>query len=85
MHHGHYAAFNIHQKILSDELQGTTPQFLEIQMKVPPMIGLAVGNKAASYSPSEGIHYGEDVREVFFADDLGYSSMYTTLVSVCLY
>lgn len=39
------------------------------------MMGLAVGKKAASYSPHTGTASGEDVMGMFFGDDLGFTSM----------
>jgi hypothetical protein len=39
----------------------------------PPMIGLALGNTAISYSPTEGIKWGKDVMQRMFGDDLGWS------------
>lgn len=39
------------------------------------MMGLAVGKKAASYSPQTGTTSGEDVMKMFFGDDLGFTSM----------
>lgn len=70
MHMGYYAAHNIHELIL-EKLNGTAPKFLELG-EVPPMIGLAVGKKAMSYSPGQGVDAGEEVMRVFFGDDLGF-------------
>lgn len=70
MHMGYYAAHNIHELIL-EKLNGTAPKFLELG-EVPPMIGLAVGKKAMSYSPGQGVGAGEEVMRVFFGDDLGF-------------
>lgn len=75
MHHGHYAAVNIHQMMLHSAL-GTNPQLLQLNRDVPPMIGLAVGSQAVSYSPSEGTAWGEDVAKLYFGDDLGFESMF---------
>lgn len=70
MHMGYYAAHNIHELIL-EKLNGTPPKFLELG-EIPPMIGLAVGKKAMSYSPGQGVDAGEEVMRVFFGDDLGF-------------
>ena len=70
MHMGSYAAHNIHELVL-EKLNGTTPKFLELG-EIPPMIGLAVGKKAMSYSPGQGVDAGEEVMRVFFGDDLGF-------------
>ncbi|EOO02375.1 putative pyridine nucleotide-disulfide oxidoreductase-like protein [Phaeoacremonium minimum UCRPA7] len=71
MHMGYYAASNIHQVMLQ-QLQGRDPKFNELA-EIPPMIGLAVGKKAMSYGPGQGVMSGEDVMEVFFGDDLGFT------------
>ena len=74
MHMGYHAGNNIHQQMQKD-LFGTEPKFLELQ-EIPPMIGLAVGKKAAAYWPEGGVTSGEDVLKAFFGDDLGFSSEY---------
>ena len=74
MHHGHYTAMNIHQKMRA-ELDRTASTKLTELAPVPPTIGLAVGQKAVSYSPMAGVQSGEDVMKVYFGDDLGYGSM----------
>ncbi|KAG8163762.1 hypothetical protein KVR01_007059 [Diaporthe batatas] len=70
MHMGYYAAHNIHELIL-EKLNGTAPKFLELG-EVPPVIGLAVGKKAMSYSPGQGVDAGEEVMRAYFGDDLGF-------------
>ncbi|PGH19360.1 hypothetical protein AJ80_04000 [Polytolypa hystricis UAMH7299] len=70
MHQGYYAAFNIHQRILN-QVFGTTPKFLELE-EVPPMMGIAVGKKAAAFGGEEGVLAGEDIMEAYFNDDLGF-------------
>ncbi|EED14657.1 pyridine nucleotide-disulphide oxidoreductase AMID-like, putative [Talaromyces stipitatus ATCC 10500] len=72
MHQGLHTAVNIHQRILSAQ-NGITPQFKELDPNVPPMMALAIGKKAASYTPDEGIASGEDVLNLFFGDDLGFA------------
>ncbi|KAJ0122719.1 oxidoreductase [Diaporthe amygdali] len=71
MHMGFFAAHNIHELVL-EKLTGAAPKFRELD-EVPPMIGLAVGKKAMSYGPDQGVCAGEDVMKVFFGDDLGWS------------
>ncbi|KUI58345.1 hypothetical protein VP1G_05685 [Cytospora mali] len=71
MHMGYFVAHNIHEMILK-KMHGVTPKFLELG-EVPPMIGLAVGNKAISYSPAQGVCFGEDVMKAFFGDDIAFS------------
>jgi hypothetical protein len=74
MHHGTMAACNIHQHILSQLTNGAhKPTYIELE-EVPPMIGLAVGKKAVAYGPGMGTIAGEDVMEIYFKDDLGFSS-----------
>ena len=78
MHHGYLAACNIHQTMM-EQVLGVTPKFREMA-HVPPMIGLAVGKKAMSYGPEQGVHSGEDVAEVYFGDDLGFTSEYNSFL-----
>ncbi|KAL2429475.1 Oxidoreductase OXR1 [Exophiala dermatitidis] len=68
MHHGQYAAQNIHQLMLQ-ETQGTKPKLTELA-EAPPGIGIAVGKQGVAYYPSEGTKYGEDILRLFFEDDL---------------
>ncbi|GAM33584.1 hypothetical protein TCE0_011r00590 [Talaromyces pinophilus] len=72
MHQGLHTAVNIHQRILAAQ-NGIKPHFKELDSNVPPMMGLAVGKKAASYSPQTGTASGEDVMKMFFGDDLGFT------------
>lgn len=74
MHMGHYAAHNVHQLMLQ-EATGNMPEFLTLQ-EAPPMIGLALGTKAVSYSPIEGTRDGEDVLASMFGDDMGNTGMF---------
>ncbi|KAF3762169.1 putative pyridine nucleotide-disulfide oxidoreductase [Cryphonectria parasitica EP155] len=77
MHMGFFAAHNIHECILyrmNKERGGGAeppPKFQELD-EIPPMIGLAVGKKAMSYSPAQGVASGEDVMKAFFGNDLGF-------------
>ncbi|PGH13034.1 hypothetical protein AJ79_03871 [Helicocarpus griseus UAMH5409] len=71
MHHGHYVAMNIHQRMLSERF-GTAPKFSELQ-DLPPSMGLAVGKKAVSYSDFDGVTSGEETARLYFGDDLGFS------------
>lgn len=66
MHMGYLAATNIHQ------LMTQNAEFMRLD-EIPPMIGLAVGNKALSYWPAGGTTTGEDVMQAFFGKDLGFS------------
>ncbi|KAL5332536.1 hypothetical protein BJX70DRAFT_383896, partial [Aspergillus crustosus] len=70
MHQGHYAARNIHQKMMA-KVYGTTPEFLTLN-EVDPGMGLALGNTAVGYFPSMGLSVGEETREMFFQGDLGF-------------
>ncbi|OKL58316.1 hypothetical protein UA08_06423 [Talaromyces atroroseus] len=72
MHQGLHTAVNIHQKILSKQ-RGQTPQFKELDSNVPPMMGIAVGKKAASYTPAAGTNASEEVLRLFFGDDMGFT------------
>lgn len=72
MHMGFFAAHNIHELVLQ-RMNGAEPKFQELA-EVPPMIGLAVGKKAVSYGPAQGVLSGEDVMKAFFGNDLGFDS-----------
>lgn len=74
MHMGYFVAHNIHELLLQ-KMNGTEPKFQELD-EVPPMIGLAVGKKAVSYGPAQGVMSGEDVMKAFFGNDLGFDSMF---------
>lgn len=69
MHMGHYAAINVHQHMLAECTGGKT-NFLTLQ-PFPPMMALAVGNKAVTYSPTDGTRDGEDLMTSMFGDDMG--------------
>lgn len=71
MHMGYFAANNIHQRMMETS-KDTKPAFSELD-EIPPMIGLAVGKSAVSYWPSSGMSSGEDVMQLFFGDDLGFT------------
>lgn len=81
MHMGQMAARNIHQRMLNDLgllRAGKEMKFTELT-PVPPMMGLSVGHLGACYSPDEGTKSGEDIRKLFFGDDMGFSSKSTIL------
>ncbi|KAJ5998147.1 hypothetical protein N7499_005474 [Penicillium canescens] len=69
MHMGHYAAMNIHRHMTA-ECTGEKPEFLTLQ-PFPSVMGLAVGHKAVSYTPSEGTRHGEDLLASLFGKDMG--------------
>ncbi|KAE8356001.1 hypothetical protein BDV28DRAFT_162097 [Aspergillus coremiiformis] len=71
IHMGHYAATNIHQLMLS-ESNNTKPEFLELE-DYPPVMGLALGHAAVSYSPDSGVQYGKELLEILFGEDMGYT------------
>lgn len=73
MYNGHFAAINIHQRMMAERF-GTTPKFVEIQ-KATPMICLAIANSAAGYNDFEGVISGEEVLQLYFRNDLGLDSM----------
>lgn len=72
MHMGYFAAHNVHELVL-EKMTGDAPKLQELA-EVPPMIGLAVGKKAVSYGPAQGVMAGEDVMKAFFGNDLGFDS-----------
>ncbi|KAK4186299.1 apoptosis-inducing factor 2 [Podospora australis] len=71
MHMGCFAAINIHQRMIETST-GAKPTLSQLD-EIPPMIGLAVGKKAVSYWPQSGVSSGEDVMQLFFGDDLGFT------------
>lgn len=74
MLHGHYAATNAHQLMLS-ECIGSKPELISLQVS-PPMIGLCLGKTAVTYNNIEGTRSGEDLMASMFGDDMGNTSMY---------
>jgi NADH dehydrogenase FAD-containing subunit len=80
MHQGHFSAVNIHQKMMTERYK-TEPQFVELA-EVQPMMALALGATAVGYFPATGISSGDEVRNMFFNEDLGYQSKFETLVDV---
>lgn len=84
MHQGHYAARNIHQKMMA-KVYGTTPEFMVLE-EVQAGMGIALGETALSYFPSMGLGEGKETKKIFFEDDLGFMSMfipYLSLFSFC--
>lgn len=73
MHQGLHTAINIHQQIIAAQ-NGIKPEFKELDSNVPPVMGLAVGKKAAAYTPDTGTTSGEDVLKMFFGDDMSFTS-----------
>ncbi|QGA18943.1 hypothetical protein EYB26_006628 [Talaromyces marneffei] len=72
MHQGLHTAVNIHQRILRAQ-NGIVSQFKKLDSNVPPVMGLAVGKKAASFTPQTGATSREDVMKMLFGDDLGFA------------
>ncbi|KAJ5687902.1 hypothetical protein N7536_010521 [Penicillium majusculum] len=70
MHQGHCAAVNIHQQMLA-ERYNTEPKFVEL-VEVAPMMALALGKTAVGYFPTMGLSTGDEIRNMFFNDDLGH-------------
>ncbi|CAG8362590.1 unnamed protein product [Penicillium salamii] len=70
MHHAHFAAVNIHQRMLA-HLYKTEPKFNEL-VEVAPMMALALGKTAVGYFPTMGLTVGDTIRNMFFNEDLGY-------------
>jgi NADH dehydrogenase FAD-containing subunit len=74
MHQAHFAAVNIHQRMLA-ELYKTEPTFNNL-VAVAPMMALALGETAVGYFPTMGLSSGDEIRNMFFNDDLGYGSKF---------
>ncbi|KAL2886575.1 hypothetical protein HOO65_060405 [Ceratocystis lukuohia] len=72
MHMGYHAAYNVHQSILADIFPDYKPEFNNLD-EFPPVIGLAVGKKALATGGPDDVKFGEDVMEMYFRDDLGFS------------
>lgn len=72
MHQAHFAAVNIHQRMLA-QLHKTEPKFKELAA-VEPMMALALGKTAVGYFPTMGLSTGDEIRDMFFNEDLGYGS-----------
>lgn len=72
---GHYAGTNIHQLMLAEATK-TKPEFMNL-VKYPPVIGLALGHTAVSYTPDEGTKHGKELLGALFGEDMGYSSKLT--------
>ena len=73
MHMGLLAANNIHQEILVSKGAKEEAEYLTFP-EVPPMIALACGKDAISYSVDDGAKVGEDIMDMFFGNDLGFKS-----------
>ncbi|KAF9885900.1 hypothetical protein FE257_012280 [Aspergillus nanangensis] len=71
MHMGYYAANNVHQLILSESLN-VKPDFLHLA-DAPPVIGLALGDNAVSYTSADRTQHGKHLLELMFGDDMGHS------------
>ncbi|KAM7210648.1 apoptosis-inducing factor 2 [Rhypophila decipiens] len=77
MHMGYYAANNIFMSMVEENgielpVIDKPREVLKLD-EIPPMMGLAVGQKAISYWPEAGVNSGEDVMKSFFGDDLAFS------------
>ncbi|KAJ5329418.1 hypothetical protein N7452_009808 [Penicillium brevicompactum] len=70
MHQAHFAAVNIHQRMIA-QLYKTTPKFNEL-VEVAPMMALALGKTAVGYFPTMGLTVGDEIRNMFFNEDLGF-------------
>lgn len=78
MHTGYFAACNVYASVvqaLTGDKDKNKATFQELG-EVPPTIGLAVGSKAVSYSPAQGVASGVDVLKQCFGNDLGFGSKF---------
>ncbi|KAB8271533.1 hypothetical protein BDV30DRAFT_250024 [Aspergillus minisclerotigenes] len=71
IHMGHYAGTNIHQLMLA-EVTKAKPEFMNL-INYPPVMGLALGHTAVSYTPDEGTKHGKELLGTLFGEDMGYS------------
>jgi hypothetical protein len=83
IHMGHYAATNVHQLMLAESTQ-LKPEFLALQ-NYPPVMGLALGHTAVSYSPDSGVQHGEKQLASLFGEDVGYTSMSLSCPSIAMF
>lgn len=72
IHMGHYAGTNIHQLMLAEATKAK-PEFMNL-INYPPVMGLALGHTAVSYTPDEGTKHGKELLGTLFGEDMGYSS-----------
>lgn len=80
---GFLVATNLHQEILVEQgvLKSHKPLVLP---EVQPMMALACGKKAISYSKEAGVAVGEDIMEIFFRGNLGFDSMFPPLKAIII-
>ncbi|CAG8977463.1 hypothetical protein HYALB_00011811 [Hymenoscyphus albidus] len=71
MHMGLLVATNLHQEILVERGTLKAHKFLVLPV-VEPMMALACGKSAISWSEAAGVAAGEDVEEMFFGGNLGW-------------
>ncbi|OGM49226.1 apoptosis inducing factor [Aspergillus bombycis] len=71
IHHGHYAGTNIYQLMLAEATKAK-PEFMNL-VQYPPVMGLALGHTAVSYTPDEGTKHGKELLGSLFGEDMGYS------------
>ena len=58
-----------------EKVNGSIPKFVQLA-HFKSVIGLAVGHKAITYDPENGIKSGEDIRDIMFGNDYGKTSVY---------
>lgn len=73
MHMGHYAAMNVHKHMVA-ECTGQKAVYQNLS-PFPSVMGLAIGEKAVSYTPDEGTREGEELQKSLFGSDMGHTSM----------
>lgn len=73
MQMGYIAADGMHQQMLQDR-DNVQAEFT-LWPEVPPMIALAIGDKAATYGPGQGVQCSEEQMQIFFSDDLGFKGV----------
>lgn len=70
---GHYAAMNVHKHMVA-ECTGQKAVYQNLS-PFPSVMGLAIGEKAVSYTPDEGTREGEELQKSLFGSDMGHTSM----------
>lgn len=72
MHMGHFAGHNLYEQMMAASVGGK-PDVKKLNA-FPNVIGLALGNKAVSWTPDEGTKHGAELMTSLFGEDMGNTS-----------
>jgi hypothetical protein len=73
---GRLAASNVFSILYQEENTDFAKGLAETP-KLPPMIAIAIGGQAVTYTPDAGIQHGKDVMKTHFSNDLAWASRFT--------